>query len=207
MRKMGKKRRITVRLKKEKIETSELIELMGIYLSEWEHRDTLFWSQIFKFFYAILIFILFPYLLEGLGVSDDVLLKVPVRMFPMIGIVLSFIFLYVGLAYSARLVAINKSYINLIALLPQNNIKRLKVTDPRILSKDNCSSSSLHSRRGANQYSQSSQLKIKVLELFKPRVSVMMTWIMFFILLFIAIYLLSLEKNILPPNVLPKILC
>ena len=180
---------------------------MGIYLSEWEHRDTLFWSQIFKFFYAILIFILFPYLLEGLGVSDDVLLKVPVRMFPMIGIVLSFIFLYVGLAYSARLVAINKSYINLIALLPQNNIKRLKVTDPRILSKDNCSSSSLHSRRGANQYSQSSQLKIKVLELFKPRVSVIMTWIMFFILLFIAIYLLSLEKNILPPNVLPKILC
>ena len=34
----------------------ELISLMSIYLSEWEHRDDVLWRQVFKFYYNIFAF-------------------------------------------------------------------------------------------------------------------------------------------------------
>lgn len=35
-----------------KLSVNELISLMDVYLSEWEYRDKLLWSQVYKFFYA-----------------------------------------------------------------------------------------------------------------------------------------------------------
>lgn len=41
-------------------EYATTISLLNIYLEEWRLRDQLIWSQMYRFFYAILIIILLP---------------------------------------------------------------------------------------------------------------------------------------------------
>lgn len=89
-----------------KIEKEDIINLMGIYLSEWEHRDTLLWSQIFKLFYADLIVIILPYQ----KIFDLSVLPLDKKIYPIIGIIMSFIFMYIGIGYAYRLTASSDTY-------------------------------------------------------------------------------------------------
>lgn len=91
------------------------ISLLSIYLSEWSHRDNILWSQVFKFYYAILIVILLPNLALYLKLE---LPSWPVIVFRLIGLALSFIFLYISLGYSIRLQAIGDTCGRLIGKLP-----------------------------------------------------------------------------------------
>lgn len=91
------------------------ISLLNVYLAEWIHRDQIIWSQIFKFFYAILIIILLP----NLALHFELVLpNLPIWIFRIIGLFLSFLFLYISLGYAIRLHAIGDTYRDIMKTLP-----------------------------------------------------------------------------------------
>ncbi len=96
-------------------EYATTISLLNIYLEEWRLRDQLLWSQMYRFFYAILIIILLPnldfYLKSNLP-------SLPMYIFRCLGLFFSFIFLYVSWGYTVRLHAITDTYQSIIYKLP-----------------------------------------------------------------------------------------
>lgn len=121
---MGKKRN-----KQDKRRFDRIVSLMSVYLSEWKHRDSLFWSQIFKLFYGSVIISFVPNLSDHLG------FKIPTYIhsliFPVIGIVFSLFSLYVAYGYACRLKASGDTYRKLMHELPeefyQDSICDLKI--------------------------------------------------------------------------------
>ncbi len=94
-------------ISKKELNSDQIISLMSIYLSEWEHRDTMLWHQVFKIFYANLIVIIIPNIAAFLGIK---LPPINNQIFPIVGILMAFVFLYIGLGYAQRLKASSKSY-------------------------------------------------------------------------------------------------
>ena len=46
-----------------------LLDLMEIYLSEWEHRSEVLWRQVFYYFYATIIVLFLPNFTVFLGIE------------------------------------------------------------------------------------------------------------------------------------------
>lgn len=93
------------------------ISLLNVYLQEWIQRDNILWSQIFKFFYAILIITLLPNISSYLQID---LPSIPILIFRICGIIFSFIFLYVSLGYVKRLEAISDTCQKIIDKFPSD---------------------------------------------------------------------------------------
>ncbi len=107
------------------------ISLLNLYLAEWIQRDQITWSQIFKIFYAILIIILLPNLALHFNLE---LPNLPILIFRIIGLFLSFIFLYISLGYAMRLQAISDTYRDIIKKLPEE-YQRKSVKDIKFKNK------------------------------------------------------------------------
>lgn len=104
--------------------TENKIALMNVYLSEWSHRDTLLWHEIYTYFYSTLIVILLPNIAKFIGID---LPDLPRLLFPIVGIILSIVFLYICLGYAKRLQAAGDSYQKIINMLPVK-YRRVRVT-------------------------------------------------------------------------------
>lgn len=105
--------------------SAHIIDLMGIYLSEWEHRDELLWKQVFTYFYATLIVLFLPNLASFLHID---LPNFHNALFPIIALLLAVVFLYVSIGYAKRLEASGKTYQKLIDLLPPE-LQRIAISD------------------------------------------------------------------------------
>ena len=92
------------------------ISLLNVYLTEWCHREEFMWLQLFRFYFAILIVILLPNLV---GISVE-LPYIPKILFRIAGIIFSFIYVYVAMAYVMRFQKIADSYNNIIKKLPED---------------------------------------------------------------------------------------
>ena len=103
----------------------QLISLMAVYLNEWEHRNNLLWSQVFKMFYANLIVIILPYITNFLGVS---LPEVNLKLFSIIGMIMAPIFLYIGLGYAKRQKASSMTYVKVMKRLENEDYQRTPIT-------------------------------------------------------------------------------
>ncbi len=120
---MGKIEEIVIVKAEEKIQedrypvrtTDDLLKLMEIYLMEWTHRDSFLWKQVFKYFFAVLIVILLPFV-DVWGIDFGGIL--PSFIFPLFGVLLSLIFLLVGRGHITRLSSIGKVYRHIIQQLP-----------------------------------------------------------------------------------------
>ncbi len=110
--------------KNEELTNDQIISLMDIYLNEWEHRDGLLWSQVFRCFYATLIVTILPNAAAFVGIE---LPQINAKMFPVIGIVMSLVFLYVGLGYAMRLQASGKTYAKVMKLLGNEKYQRISI--------------------------------------------------------------------------------
>ena len=103
------------------------ISLLNIYFLEWRHRSQTLWSQIFKFYYAVLIIILLPNL--ALYFQLD-LPRIPSLTFRVVGLLLSFVYLYISLGYAMRFHAACITYQKIINELPKKyrreRIKKIK---------------------------------------------------------------------------------
>lgn len=112
-------------------DTAIIIQAMDHYLQEYIHRDNHMWSQNYKFFFSSLIVMLLPNLTERFGISLPEKLTTYDWIFPAVGIILSFVFLYVSLGLARRFNAVSITYNNLIDLLPtelqRTSIKNMPV--------------------------------------------------------------------------------
>ncbi len=108
------------------LNNDQLIELMSVYLSEWEHRDELLWTQVFRYFYATLIVIILPNVATFVGIE---LPEINIKLFPIIGVVMSLVFLYVGLGYAFRLQASSRTYVKIMKLLGNDKYERISIKD------------------------------------------------------------------------------
>jgi hypothetical protein len=106
-----------------------LVLLIGVYLDEWMHRDTLLWQQVFKHFYATLIITLLPN--ASIGQFQLQLPDLSSFVFRIVGLLMSFFFLYVSIGYSKRLEATSNTIRDLIAKLP-SEFQRMKLDDSKI---------------------------------------------------------------------------
>lgn len=104
----------------------QIIALMEIYLDEWQHRDSLLWAQVFKLFYADLIVIVLPNIAEFLGI---VLPPINQKVFPLIGIFMAIMFLYMGIGYAIRLRASSRTYEKLMKHLGNEEFERISIKD------------------------------------------------------------------------------
>ena len=120
-----KKNRLTL----EDLQADDLISLMEIYLSEWCHRDQMLWSQVFRFFYVTVLVTFLPNLVDFLGVRLPS--NLPNIIFPIAGMCLSLVFLYVSLGYTKRLEAASEVYKRLISFLPPH-LQRHSLSDKEI---------------------------------------------------------------------------
>lgn len=92
----------------------ELISLMSIYLSEWEHRDDVLWRQVFKFYYVTLIVMVFPHITGYFNAKLKI--KNP-AIFYCAGLIMSILFYYVAVATAMRTKASYKAYEKVANLL------------------------------------------------------------------------------------------
>lgn len=105
------------------LEPERAIQLLDVYLTELTHRDTLFYVQIYRYFYAILIVTILPNITSYLNI---VLPSITPKIFPVLGIILTSFFCYVSLGYAKRLKVIGETYQNLINTLP-SQYQRVKI--------------------------------------------------------------------------------
>lgn len=109
------------------LDTDQLIALMAVYLAEWEHRDNLLWSQVFRFFYANLIVIVLPNIASFLEID---LPNINRSFFYILGMVMALAFLYIGIGYAKRLKASSDTYKKIMRMLGKKYqrvpLKRLK---------------------------------------------------------------------------------
>lgn len=99
---------------------ADVLQTMEICIQEYIHRDNHMWSQIYKFFLATLLVILLPNLTDFIGITIPDELKDKYWIFPICGILMSFVFLYNSISLIRRFQAVSKTYNKLIRQLPEN---------------------------------------------------------------------------------------
>lgn len=112
--------------KAKELSVDQVISLMEIYLSEWQHRDEMLWMQTFKLFYANLIIIVLPNIASFLEID---LPPINRNIFPIIGMIMAIVFYYVAIANRFRLRANSLIYENLMELLGDEKYKRISIKD------------------------------------------------------------------------------
>lgn len=116
---------------KEQTKTNDVeltLNAMNVYLQEYIHRDNHMWSQNYRLFFSTLIVILTPNLTTGLGIELPELLKKHSYIFPIVGIFLALIFLYISLSLAKRFNSVSKTYNKLILTLPED-LQRVKLDE------------------------------------------------------------------------------
>lgn len=103
-------------------ENDMIIDMLSIFLEEWKHRDSIMWEQVFRFYLATLTVSVLPY--TNIINTEGLFSKF---FFHCVGIVLSVCFLYISIAYGYRLKAASETYKNMLAKIPNNEIKRTEI--------------------------------------------------------------------------------
>ncbi len=97
------------------LNNDQIISLLSIYESEWEHRNNLLWSQVFRFFYFSILIMILPNITDYLSIS---LPNIQPKLFPIVGILSATLSLLFSLSYSKRLEASSETYKKVNNLLP-----------------------------------------------------------------------------------------
>lgn len=106
-------------------DTKDIVSLLGVYESEWEHRDSFMRTMMFTLFYAATIVGLLPFLRDYMQLDFTPSISI---LFPCVGLFMAFYFILVSISYYARLDAARLTMDNLIALLPPE-LHRVRLSD------------------------------------------------------------------------------
>ena len=102
-----------------KLTNQEIIALMDVYLTELNHRDQLFYIQAFRYFYAVIVVILLPYIPFITPLLENNLFLIHKLIFHICGFIMTLIFGYVLWGYKIRLQASSDTYIKTYEKLDQ----------------------------------------------------------------------------------------
>lgn len=137
------------------------ISLLNAYLIEWNEREKMLWSVVFKFYYAIVIITLLPNISDYIGLKIP---PIPTVIFRLIGLLLSFVFLYISMGYCIRLHASSETYQNILNKLPEE-----------------------YQRKSIRQIK---CINIPIGKIFLPRIHYVICFLLFLSLLFLSIVLI-----------------
>lgn len=112
--------------KDDKLSTAELIALLAVYESEFEHRDKILYSRIYHFFYISIIIMLCPFVSIG-GVSLK-LEGIPPKCFIVAGMVCEVLAFFICILHADRLDKSSKTYVKVIKMLP-SQYRRIPTLD------------------------------------------------------------------------------
>lgn len=115
---MGKKSR-------QKLRIQDGIQLLEVYYAEKNHRDSMYWKQMYYYYAIAFSMIIMPFFTDE---AKNYNLPIPASVFEFVAIIFAFFTLYVSLAYVERDKKINNA-INLVMeeYLPEScRIKRLE---------------------------------------------------------------------------------
>ena len=146
----------------------QIIALMEIYLDEWKYRDAGFCKQVFKYFYVNFIVTVLPNIASFLKIN---LPNINPDLFPIIGMIMAFVFLYLGLSDLVRTRAIGDTYVRLMGFLRNEKCRRIQVN-------------------GDTNYD--------MFGIFDISRAFVMVWAMFFLQIFIAVVLLIYSDDVEP---------
>lgn len=105
------------------LSTEQIIALLDIYESEWQHRNNILWSQVFKLFYFSIFIMSLPIISSGLGYN---LPQISSLIFPVIGAISAVFSYYMAISYALRLKVTRDSIDKLLRFLPPKyRIKKL----------------------------------------------------------------------------------
>lgn len=106
---------------------AEIIQVLELYLSDWQHRNQMFWQQNYRFFFAGLIVSLLPYVKFVENTLVDVMDR---HIFHIVGIVVAVIYYIIVNAEAVRLRALSDKYREIMKLLPES-YQRIKLEDSK----------------------------------------------------------------------------
>lgn len=95
------------------------LTLLSIYLTEWTHQDGVLWNHVFAYFVFSFAVIVFPVVCPW-NMDPCIIEILPLRLFPIVGIVLAFALLFVMLGYKARMECSAGKYRDLIRSLDED---------------------------------------------------------------------------------------
>ena len=98
----------------EKMKKCEIeLELLNQLFEQWKFRLTQYWSLMIRFYLVILILTLLPLMHGTWGVNIDDFF-IPIWLFPLTSMALSFVVCFIGRIEMKRIIAIKKCYDNII---------------------------------------------------------------------------------------------
>lgn len=104
-----------------KVETnlkpSEILSLMDIYCSEWCHRDSSMWKQLYVYYLRVFVIMLLPYISPmNLDLPDGL----PEQFFIIVGMILSVVVAFIAWTYASRMRIVRNAYVTAMKQLPIN---------------------------------------------------------------------------------------
>jgi hypothetical protein len=102
-----------------KLTNQEIIALMDVYLTELNHRDNGLFIKAFRYFYAVIVVILLPYIPSITPILENNLFLNYKLFFHICGFIMSLIFGYVLWGYVFRQKAISLTYEKTYEKLPK----------------------------------------------------------------------------------------
>lgn len=106
---------------------AEIIRVLEIYLSDWQHRNQMFWQQNYRFFFAGLVVSLLPYVTF---VQNSLVDEFDRYIFHIVGIAIASIHFIIVNADTARLHALSDKYTKMMNLLP-DTYQRQEIKDSK----------------------------------------------------------------------------
>lgn len=94
--------------------TMELLQIADLYLRDWQHRNEMYWKQMYACFSIAFFVIVFPYT-NLLGQRMNF---IPCWLFHMAGFMMSVLFVLLSYSNADRLTAVGEKYRALLSELP-----------------------------------------------------------------------------------------
>lgn len=117
-------------MRENKVELSDVdnyIDLMNLYRDEWKYRDQWFISTFWRLVYLSLIISFLPNFLAAVSVESELVVKLPVWVFSVLGIICALFGLYIMIVENKKITYIDNAYRVIEEELPEKyRVEKMK---------------------------------------------------------------------------------
>lgn len=124
---VNSERQVFIIMTQETLNHEELIALLAVYESEFEHRDKALYSHAYRLFYVSMIIMLCPFI--SIGEVSIKLVNVPSLLFIIAGMGCAVFAYIIAIIHADRLSKISKTYRKVNNMLP-SQYRRISTIDP-----------------------------------------------------------------------------
>lgn len=120
-------------VKTESFDVENYLALMNLYRDEWKYRDQWFISTFWRLVYLSLIISFLPNFLAAFSVESELVTKLPVWVFSVLGILCALFGLYIMIVENKKITYIDNAYRVLENELPKKyRVEKMKKSPARL---------------------------------------------------------------------------